>query len=597
MALRAGYFLHGQRELGPNVSEIAWFDERGEPIPDKSWEKSRAAAFVAAARCGRRKRNDFHLDLAAQSDPAGSLIPGCRNQILPARILLDIAKPEQNQIDLKDPNVAVHAHCAVLTFSQLGACQIMSSHNWHLPFGANLLEKNRTSFRIWAPAQKALSLAIEDMPTMPMSRCGDGWFETEVNCGAGSRYCYVLQDGTAIPDPAARAQAADVLLVQASSLIPHPIIGFTPNGAAARGRKRCCTNFTPVCSADLTGSAENWPGSPQLGITAVELMPIAEFPGERNWGYDGVLPFAPEHSYGTPDQLKALIDAAHGHGLMMFLDVVYNHFGPDGNYLPVLAPQMFRSDVPTPWGPAIDFRQSAVRRFFIENALYWLLEYRFDGLRFDAVHAISDPEFLDEMAAEVRRTVGRGRQIHLVLENDDNVASHLARDFDAQWNDDGHHVLHALLTGEREGYYQDYADAPAARLARSLKDGFVYQGEPSRMGRSTTGTNSADLPPTAFVLFLQNHDQIGNRAFGDRLTGACQTGGAGGSDCAPAPLSANTVAVYGRRTRQRLAVPVLYRSHPGSRKGCAERGEAARISGFPEFSDPAQLAKLPILTR
>src|SRR5262249_34307849 len=243
------------------------------------------------------------------------------------------------------------------------------------------------------------------------------------------------------------------------------------------------------------------------------------FPGRRNWGYDGVLPFAPAAAYGTPDDLKALVDAAHGYGLVMFLDVVYNHFGPDGNYLAAYAPQFFRNDISTPWGPAIDFRQPEVRRFFIENALYWLMEFRFDGLRFDAVHAISEPDWLDEMAAQVRATVERGRHARLGLAHAGNAASPLAGDFDAQWNDDGHHALHVLLTGEHDGYYADYADGPASRLARVLAEGFAYQGEPSRhRGGKPRGTPSGHLPPTAFVLFLQNHDQIGNRALGERLT-------------------------------------------------------------------------------
>jgi maltooligosyltrehalose trehalohydrolase len=269
----------------------------------------------------------------------------------------------------------------------------------------------------------------------------------------------------------------------------------------------------------FTGVAQELSRLAKLGITAIELMPIAEFPGARNWGYDGVLPFAPECSYGSPDDLKGLIDAAHEHGLMVFLDVVYNHFGPDGNYLHLYAPEMFRTDLSTPWGPAIDFRRKEVRCFFIENVLYWLLEYRFDGLRFDAVNQIPEQDWLDEMAAEVRRVVGPERQIHLVLENDNNAAKYLTGAFDAQWNDDGHHVLHLLLTGERNGYYRDYIDNPAARLARCLKDGFIYQGEPSPYrGGNARGTRSAELPSTAFVLFLQNHDQIGNRALGERLT-------------------------------------------------------------------------------
>ncbi len=206
-------------------------------------------------------------------------------------------------------------------------------------------------------------------------------------------------------------------------------------------------------------------------------MPIAEFPGARNWGYDGALPFAPECSYGSPDDLSALVDAAHGHGLMIFLDVVYNHFGPDGNYLPIYAPEFFRSDVATPWGPAIDFRRKEVRRFFIENALYWLLEYRFDGLRFDAVHAITESDWLDEMAAEVRNTIEPGRHVHLVLENDDNAASYLARDFDAQWNDDAHHVLHVLSDRrDARAITRTMRTSPQQRLARCLQRGLRLSG-------------------------------------------------------------------------------------------------------------------------
>ena len=249
-------------------------------------------------------------------------------------------------------------------------------------------------------------------------------------------------------------------------------------------------------------------------------MPIADFPGARNWGYDGVLPFAPDAAYGAPDELKALVDAAHGLGLMMFLDVVYNHFGPDGNYLARYAPSFFRTDIATPWGAAIDFRGPRSRRFFIENALYWLdgIPLRRPALRRRARDR-RDPTGSTKWRPRSAPTVEPGRHVHLVLEHDDNVRGAAARSgFDAQWNDDGHHALHVLLTGETDGYYADYAERPAERLARCLGEGFVYQGEPSpyRKGQPR-GTPSADLPPTAFVLFLQNHDQIGNRPFGERL--------------------------------------------------------------------------------
>ncbi|MFZ0425310.1 MAG: malto-oligosyltrehalose trehalohydrolase [Xanthobacteraceae bacterium] len=386
------------------------------------------------------------------------------------------------------------------------------------PFGANLVGPNRTRFRIWAPAQRAVSLAIDGAAVMPMSRTGDGWFEVEAQCGAGARYRYILQDGTAVPDPASRAQDGDI---HGKSVVVDPSAyrWRRPGWTGRPWHETVLYELHPGLLGGFAGVARELPRLAKLGVTAVELMPIAEFPGARNWGYDGALPFAPECSYGSPDELRALVDDAHGHGLMIFLDVVYNHFGPDGNYLPIYAPEFFRSDVSTPWGPAIDFRRDEVRRFFIENALYWFLEYRFDGLRFDAVHAITETDWLDEMAAEVRRTVEPGRHVHLVLENDDNTAAHLDCYFDAQWNDDAHHALHVLLTGESDGYYEDYADEPAAQLARCLREGFAYQGEPSpHRGGILRGTPSADLPPTAFVLFLQNHDQIGNRAFGERLT-------------------------------------------------------------------------------
>jgi malto-oligosyltrehalose trehalohydrolase len=343
----------------------------------------------------------------------------------------------------------------------------------------------------------------------------------------------------------------------------------------------------------FNGVARELPRLAKLGVTAIELMPIAEFPGARNWGYDGVLPFAPECSYGTPDELKALIDAAHENGLMIYLDVVYNHFGPDGNYLSYYAPAMFRVDLTTPWGPAIDFRQKEVRRFFTENALYWLIEYRFDGLRFDAVHAISEPDWLDEMAGTVRRITGPDRQVHLVLENDNNAAAYLRRDFNAQWNDDGHHVLHVLLTGEREGYYSDYADDPAARLARCLKEGFIYQGEPSphREGK-TRGTSSAALPPTAFVLFLQNHDQIGNRAFGERLTAL---GDPKALEAAIAlQLLCPQIPLLFMGEEQASTSPFLFFTDHNEELATAVRdGRRREFAGFSQFSDPRNLARLP----
>jgi maltooligosyltrehalose trehalohydrolase len=468
----------------------------------------------------------------------------------------------------------------------------MTASEWRLPFGANLIAPDKTQFRLWAPAQQTVSVAVEGRPLQRMQRSNDGWFTDEVNCGAGSRYRYILQDGLAIPDPATRAQAEDV---HGASVVVDPS-SYRWRQANWRGRPWRETVIYELhvgTFGGFAGVARRLPRLADLGITAIELMPIAEFPGARNWGYDGVLPFAPEHSYGSPDDLKALVDAAHDLGLMIFLDVVYNHFGPDGNYLHAYAPQMFRDDVATPWGPAVDFRRQEVRHFFTANALYWLTEYRFDGLRLDAVHAITEQDWLDEMAAEVRRTVGPDRQVHLVLENDDNSARLLAGDFDAQWNDDGHHVLHMLLTGEREGYYADYADNPAAQLARCLKEGFIYQGEPSsHRGGKRRGTPSAALPPTAFVLFLQNHDQIGNRAFGDRLTAladprALEAAIALQLLCPQIPL------VFMGEIQASLSPFLFFTDHNAELANAVREGRRREFSSFAKFSTPDTLAKIP----
>jgi len=379
-------------------------------------------------------------------------------------------------------------------------------------FGPTLMEDG-ILFRLWAPDAGNVTVEVKGRGEFPLQPAGGGWRQAKVACGVGSRYRFRLGE-TVFPDPASRQQDGGV---HGWSVVCAP---FNPD-SRWQGRPWHETVLYE-CHAGLMGGfagvAEKLPQLVELGITAVELMPVAAFPGAHNWGYDGVLPFAPAEAYGTPQALKALVDRAHALGVMIFLDVVYNHFGPDGNYLPLYAKRFFRTDTPTPWGAAIDFRLPEVGAFFVENAQQWLLEYGFDGLRFDAVHAIKDEGWLDRTARALRDEAG-SRQIHLVLENEDNSASHLRRGFDAQWNDDIHHALHILLTGEGGSYYQDFADRPAAHLARAMAEGFIYQGDASRNRKGAPrGEPSGDLPPTAFVAFLQNHDQIGNRPFGDRLT-------------------------------------------------------------------------------
>jgi malto-oligosyltrehalose trehalohydrolase len=385
------------------------------------------------------------------------------------------------------------------------------------------------TFRLWAPAAHNVDLMLDRPHAMP--RRANGWYELDVpGVAAGALYKFRIDGELEVPDPASGFQPRDVH--GPSEVIAHD---FAWQAAAWRGRpwheavilELHVGAFTPA--GTFLSAIDGLDHLVECGITAIELMPIADFAGSRNWGYDGVLPFAPDSAYGRPEDLKVLIDAAHARGLMVFLDVVYNHFGPEGNYLGRYAPAFF-TDAHTPWGSAIDYRVPQVRAFAIENALSWVRNYRFDGLRLDAVHAVVQPGE-PSVLVEISRAVGAlaaetGRAIHLVLENDDNSAQLLDPSVDpphgkyrAQWNDDYHHAWHVLLTGETSGYHGDYADAPDAHLARILASGFAYQGEPSRhrQGRRR-GEPSGELPPTAFVSFLQNHDQIGNRPLGDRLT-------------------------------------------------------------------------------
>jgi maltooligosyltrehalose trehalohydrolase len=397
-----------------------------------------------------------------------------------------------------------------------------------MPFGASAAG-DAASFRLWAPAARSVDLMLDEGSgerLLPMTRADAGWHEhTDAGARPGARYRYRIDGGIAVPDPASRFNPLDV---HGPSEVVDPG-AFDWEDGAWRGRPWEEAVIYEVhvgtFSSDGTfrGAEDRLDYLAALGVTAIELMPVADFPGARGWGYDGVLQFAPEASYGRPEDLKRLVQAAHRRGLMVILDVVYNHFGPEGNYLHLYAPQFFTDRHETPWGKAINFDgpgSGEVRRFFIHNALYWLEEFHFDGLRLDAVHAIRDessPGFLFELEQAVRDGPGRSRAIHLVLENDLNDAACLERGA-AQWNDDFHHAAHVLLTGERDGYYSDYAADSVSPLARCLTEGFAFQGEPSPFRRhDRRGKPSAHLPPGAFVNFLQNHDQVGNRALGERL--------------------------------------------------------------------------------
>jgi maltooligosyltrehalose trehalohydrolase len=481
-----------------------------------------------------------------------------------------------------------------------------------MPFGAELLEDGRVRFRLWAPGARSVAVCLgsgAEEAVLPMAAEAEGWFGLITDLAStGTRYRYQIDDDLRVPDPASRFQPEDV---HGPSEVVDPC-AWDWQDAAWRGRPWTDTvlyelhvgSFTS--QGDFAGVREKLDYLVDLGVTAIELMPVADFAGTRNWGYDGVFLFAPEGHYGRPEHLKALIEAAHQRGLMVFLDVVYNHFGPEGNYLHAYAPQFFTERHHTPWGAAINYDGDDslwVRQFFIHNALYWLEEYHLDGLRFDAVHAIvddSEPDILTELAERVHQTFRGTRHIHLVLENDHNAAHYLVRNpasrpqwYAAQWNDDIHHALHATLTGETGGYYVDYADGPVRHLARCLCEGFAYQGERSAYrDHAIRGEPSTHLPALAFVSFLQNHDQIGNRAFGERITALTEAG----------------------MIRAAVAIVLLAPSPPllfmGEEWGATQpfpffcdfgddlaesvvAGRRAEFARFEEFSDPAKRQTIP----
>jgi maltooligosyltrehalose trehalohydrolase len=395
--------------------------------------------------------------------------------------------------------------------------------------GASLTEGG-TRFRVWAPRCCRVEVVVNGRRPVPLEPVGEGDFEVTLpGIGPGSRYLYRLDGERARPDPASRWQPDGV---HGSSAVVDPA-AFPWTDAGFRGHVRAELVFYEVHVGTATSAGTFEALIPmldrlvELGVTALELMPVAEFPGSRNWGYDGVYLFAPQSTYGGPTGLRRLVDACHARGLSVILDVVYNHLGPEGNYLSEFGPY-FSERHRTPWGPAMNFDgpgSAGVRRHVVENARAWVREFHVDGFRLDAVHAISDSSpahILTEIAEAARAEGARlGRPVHVIAESHDNdrrlVLSPRAGGLglDAVWAEDFHHALHACLTGERAGYYVDF-DHPRW-LARALSDGFAFQGEPSRYVGRPRGTPSADLEGDRFVIFLQNHDQVGNRALGERL--------------------------------------------------------------------------------
>src|SRR5207248_9425471 len=482
-----------------------------------------------------------------------------------------------------------------------GRRRIRMRRHHKLPFGAELTADG-VRFRLWAPRARKVELLLEapPIPALPMVAEPDGWFSlTTGKAGAGSRYRYSV-DGAPYPDPASRYQPDSEH--RASEVVDPAAYEWRDAGWNGRPWHELVIYELHLGAfserGDFTGAIAHLDHLVELGVTAIELMPIAECPGRRNWGYDGVQWFAPSARYGRPEALKALIDECHARGIAILLDVVYNHFGPEGNYLHAIAPDFFTERHHTPWGAAINYagpRRRPVRDFVLHNALYWLEEFHFDGLRLDAVHAIFDdsaPDIVTELAETIRRRI-TGREVHLILENDHNEARRLAHDYTAQWNDDVHHALHVLVTGEDRGYYGDYADRPIEHLGRALATGFAYQGEVSahRHGQQR-GEPSGHLPATAFVSFLQNHDQIGNTPFGSRI-----------GTVAPEPLVHAAIAIVLLSPQ----IPMLFMGEEwGSGRPfpffcdfappldeAVREGRRREFAHYPEFADPEAQGRIP----
>ncbi len=400
------------------------------------------------------------------------------------------------------------------------------------PLGAAYLGDQRSRFVVWAPHARRVEVELvapraERIALEPAER---GYFCGTLDGAApGSRYFYRLDGEKRRPDPASRFQPEGV---HGPSQIIDPC--FPWQDQAWRGLPLAdyllyelhVGTFTPEGTFDAV--AERLDELVRLGVTVVELMPVAQFPGNRNWGYDGVYCFAAQDSYGGPDGLRRLVDACHRRGLAVALDVVYNHLGPEGNYLADFGPY-FTERYRTPWGAAINFDDQhcdEVRRYFIENALHWVTDFHVDALRLDAVHAIFDESarpFLRELGEAVHRQAERlSRRVAVVAESNKNDARHVevpelgGCGLDALWNDDFHHCLHVLLTGERSGYYADFGGLE--QMAKTLEEGFVYTGQYSGYRCRRHGVSSRHIPAQRFVVCAQNHDQVGNRALGERLS-------------------------------------------------------------------------------
>jgi maltooligosyltrehalose trehalohydrolase len=480
---------------------------------------------------------------------------------------------------------------------------VLRKRSWRATLGA-VPDPLGTRFAVWAPTAQSVLLDLGDRrEPVTMDRDEAGRFSRyEPGIGAGARYAFRINGGNPLPDPATRSQPEGV---HGYSHVVDPASfewsdsewqGIDP--ARAVIYELHVGTFSP--EGTFAGVEAELGYVRELGATAIELMPIAEFPGRWNWGYDGVDLFAPSHQYGEPDDLRRLVNAAHMHGLAVILDVVYNHLGPDGAYLSAYSPHYFSSAHQTPWGAAVNLHgehSSEVRAFFIENALHWVHEYHLDGLRLDATHALIDTSqqhFLEQLAAEVKSS--SARPIYIVAEDERNEARLVTEPprgygLDAVWSDDFHHQIRTAVAGDRHGYFADFSGTADA-IAATIRQGWFYTGQHvDRLG-CPRGSTPLDLPHSRFVVCLQNHDQVGNRAFGDRLHHKVP---------ADAYLAVSTLLLLGPETpllfmgqEWSASSPFCYfTDHEPALGGLVTDGRRQEFAAFPEFADPLAREAIP----
>jgi maltooligosyltrehalose trehalohydrolase len=478
-------------------------------------------------------------------------------------------------------------------------------HDWRPTLGA-WPEPEGVRFRVWAPEARAIDVIFEPPgpDAAPLEKYPDGTFGALVPAATpGARYRYRIDGGQAFPDPASRFQPEGV---HGPSEVVDPC-RFTWTDGSWNGIARTdlvlyelhVGTFTPA--GTFTAAAERLPYLRELGVTAIELMPVADFPGGRNWGYDGADLFAPARCYGTPDDLRRLVNAAHALGLAVFLDVVYNHLGPEGNYLPTFSPYYLSDTHSNPWGRGLNFdgeKSSMVRQCFIENALHWVHEYHIDGLRLDATHAIIDGDprhFVAQLTTRVREAARR--PVYVIAEDHRNLA-HMIRPegeggwgLDGVWADDFHHKVRVALAGDNEGYFRDYTGS-MPNLARTLNQGWHFTGQYSDYLREHRGTDPAGLPPRRFVFCIQNHDQIGNRALGERLHHQIELPAYRAASvlllCAPA-----TPLLFMGQEWAATSPFLYFTDHPEGLGKLVTEGRRNEFRHFSAFSDPAARDRIP----